>query len=498
MSVRVRFAPSPTGHLHVGNVRTALYNWLFARQAGGTFVLRIEDTDLARSESRYEQQLLDDLHWLGLDWDEGPDCGGSFGPYRQTDRFELYHQQFNRLLQSGAAYHCFCSPGELEQYRQAQLAAGAQPRYSGKCRDLDPAEARGRVEGGKPAVLRLRVRSGKVGFNDLVFGPIEVDCSVIGDFVLARSDGSPQYNFAVVVDDLSMRISHVIRGEGHISNTHRQLLVYEAMGSSPPRFAHLSTILGKDGLKLSKRHGATSIDEFKSQGYLPEGVLNYLALLGWAPREEGREILEVDQLVADFDLKRVNRSPAVFDLEKFNWVNRNHLKQTDQNRLVDLAIPYLQEQGWLGPADPSHELREWLADVLAALIGQLDRMDELVNAARLIFEFHPETDLADETVRAILDEPGAVEVIDRFQVALSSFGSLDRETYREALKQVKTETGQKGKGLFHPIRLALTARSSGPELDKLVPIFERGSKLGLPHAVLGVRERVKKVLACIP
>ncbi|HEV8132347.1 MAG TPA: glutamate--tRNA ligase, partial [Acidobacteriota bacterium] len=256
--IRVRFAPSPTGFLHVGNVRTALYNWLFARRNQGTFILRIEDTDAERSAREYENQLIGDLRWLQLDWEEGPDQGGPSGPYRQTERFDLYQRTAQKLLDEQKAYYCFCTPEELEKEREMQLAGGGQPRYSGKCRNIDPEEAQGRRHKGEPAAVRLKVRSGRVGFQDLVFDHIDVDCAVIGDPILLRSNGSPNYNFAVVVDDALMKISHVIRGDGHLSNTHRQILIYEALGWEIPKFAHLSTILGSDGAKLSKRHGATS------------------------------------------------------------------------------------------------------------------------------------------------------------------------------------------------------------------------------------------------
>ncbi len=492
MSVRVRFAPSPTGHLHVGNVRTALYNWLFARQNRGVFILRVEDTDLARSEKRFEQQLLEDLRWLGLTWDEGIDVGGAHGPYRQTDRFGMYQDQALRLLREGAAYHCFCSSEELEAERTRQIDEGLQPRYSGKCRLADPASSAERVAAGEPATIRLRVREGRVGFEDMVFGTIEVDCDGIGDFILLRSDGSAQYNFAVVVDDVSMEITHVVRGEGHISNTHRQLLLYEALRCEPPRFAHLSTILGKDGAKLSKRHGATSIDEFKRQGYPAAALLNYLALLGWAPREEGREILTIDELVSEFDLARVNRHPAVFDPEKLNWVSRSHIREIPLPRLVSLALPCLQAQGWV-PAQPSDSVREWLESVLEAVLNYLDKIEDVIESTRLIFDFQPDRDLKQGDVEEVLAHPGSREVLTSFLETVSG-RDLAEVSFRDVVAQVKAATGKKGKELFHPIRIAVTARTSGPELEKLVPILEKGSRLGLPAGVAGVQERARAVL----
>ncbi|MDA2928448.1 glutamate--tRNA ligase [Acidobacteria bacterium AH-259-O06] len=493
MTVRVRFAPSPTGHLHVGNVRTALYNWLFARQKKGTFILRVEDTDLARSERRFEEQLMEDLRWLSLVWTEGVDVEGEHGPYRQTERFDLYREYAERLLNEGKAYYCFCSAQELEQERQRQLAAGQPLRYSGKCRVVSPQEARRRVQEGEKAVLRMKVREGVVAFEDIVFGSLQIQCSEIGDFVLLRSDGSAQYNFACVVDDALMEITAVIRGEGHISNTYRQLLLYEAFGFKPPHFAHLSTILGKDGSKLSKRHGATSIDEFRQQGYLPVALVNYLALLGWAPRKEGREILTLEQLIAEFDLSRVHRSPATFDWEKLNWVNRSHLRKLDRSHLTELVTPYLQGRAWI-PSEPSPEIKHWIGDVIEAVFKYLNKLEDVLRDAELIFDFSPAKNLSETHVQEVLSVEGAVEVIREFHTRVQQRQSLDLEAYKGIIAEVKEATGQKGKNLFHPVRVALTAQSSGPELDKLVSILEQGSRLELPVKILGVKERVQAVV----
>jgi len=492
MSVRVRFAPSPTGHLHVGNVRTALYNWLFARQKSGAFILRIEDTDLDRSEKRYEEQLMEDLRWLGLTWDEGVDAGGKHGPYRQTDRFDLYARYADQLLSSGKAYYCFCSVEELERDREAQLATGLPPHYKGTCRAIASEEARQRRNAGEEATLRLKIRDGIVRFNDLVFGALEVNCEEIGDFILLRSDGSAQYNFACVVDDACMEITHVIRGEGHISNTYRQILLYEALGLPLPRFAHLSTILGKDGAKLSKRHGATSIDEFRRQGYLPEALVNYLTLLGWAPQQDGQEILTPDELVKQFSLERVNRSPAVFDPDKLNWINRNHLKKADRARLAALALPYLRDAG-LVPQESGAETDHWAADCVDFLLGHVDKLEDLPAQFQTTFSFDPEAGLASPEVQEILSQPGARDVVFAFAQYLTERDFVDFETYRDAVNTVKAKTGQKGKNLFHPIRVAVTAKASGPELEKLIPLLERGSRLSLPQQILSARDRVRVV-----
>ncbi len=336
--VRVRFAPSPTGYVHVGNARTALFNWLFARRHGGAFVLRIEDTDVERSEERYEQQLLDDLKWLGLDWDEGPDKGGPFGPYRQSERTAFYEKHSTQLIDQGHAYFCFCSPEQLEAERQQALKAGLQPKYSGRCRARPREEAKCKVEEGEPAAVRLKITGETFVWNDLVHGLVSFASDVIGDFILVRSDGHPAYNYAVVVDDHLMRITHVIRGDDHISNTPRQLAVYQAFGWEPPAFAHLSTILGPDRTRLSKRHGATSVQNFREQGILPEALRNYLLLLGWSAQDGKTEILSTQDMIAQFSLDRINKSPAVFDSDKLDWMNRLYLSQSAPEQILHHLI----------------------------------------------------------------------------------------------------------------------------------------------------------------
>jgi glutamyl-tRNA synthetase len=364
--VRVRFAPSPTGFLHVGNARTALFNWLVARHQHGAFVLRIEDTDAERSKPEYERQLIEDLRWLGLEWDEGIDVGGARGPYRQSDRYALYREQAERLLVQDRAFRCFCSEEELEQMRRQQAEHGEMPRYSGKCRHLAPDQIAEFERAGKPSAVRLRVRPGTVGFTDLVYGRIDIDTLQISDPVILRSDGSPTYNFSVVVDDVAMEISHVIRGDGHIPNTHRQILIYEALEAPIPSFAHLPTVLGPDGSKLSKRHGATSLEEFRSLGYLSEALANYLALLGWSPPEEGKEIMSLSEIIERFELSRVSRSPAIFDSAKLDWMNRSYIGKMSVGELAVRAAPYFVAAGLI-PPEPDAKVLAWLELVLDAV-----------------------------------------------------------------------------------------------------------------------------------
>ncbi|HEY6291575.1 MAG TPA: glutamate--tRNA ligase, partial [Terriglobia bacterium] len=364
--VRVRFAPSPTGYVHVGNARTALFNWLFGRHHGGDFILRIEDTDVERSEARYETQLIADLHWFGLDWDEGSDRGGPFAPYRQSERGQLYHERALELMDRGQAYFCFCTPAELEAEREKALKAGRQPKYSGRCRTLPREEAARKVAEGQPASVRLKIPDGEFAWEDLVHGDTRFSSGVIGDFILLRSDGNPAYNFAVVIDDHAMEISHVIRGDDHISNTPRQLAVYQAFGWEPPRFAHLSTIFGPDRTRLSKRHGATSLENFREMGILPEALRNYLALLGWSPADGVTEIFSTEGLIQQFSLDRITKSPAVFDQEKLNWLNRHYMKEAPPRRLAELVVPLLEEAGYLSvPA--SEPVLDWVERVIDAV-----------------------------------------------------------------------------------------------------------------------------------
>jgi len=488
-SHRYRFPPSPTGHLHVGNVRTALYNWLLARKEGGTFVLRIEDTDVERSTRESEEALLRDLEWLGLDWDEGPRVGGPDGPYRQSEREEIYRDMSMKLLEGGSAYYCFCTPEELEAERERALAESRPPRYSGRCRSLTPEDARRRMSAGERASVRFRVEGGPaVGWDDLVHGRLSFEREEIGDFIIVRSEGLPAYNFAVVVDDALMRISRVLRGDDHISNTPRQILLYEALGFGTPEFGHLPMILGPDGSRLSKRHGATAVDEFRARGYLPEALNNYLALLGWNPGDE-RETFTLEELVDAFSLERVSRSAARFSFEKLDWLNGRHIRASAPERLLERAMPFLQEKSFL-PGEPDAAVVEWAAELMAVFSGSGVTLAELAEEARFVFEFDPAAFLANPETAEVLSEEGALDVLEAFVEETEHFDELDNEYFRAAVKAVGKRTGIKGKGLFHPLRVALTGKTSGPELDKLVPLLQKGAGLQLQKPVLGVRERV--------
>jgi nondiscriminating glutamyl-tRNA synthetase len=475
--MRVRFAPSPTGQLHVGNARTALFNWLLARGHGGTFILRIEDTDFERSTRESERAIIEDLRWMGLEWNEGVEAGGDKGPYRQSERLDLYRAHAVMLVDRGQAYHCFCSPEKLEADRQAALRAGEPPKYPGTCRAIPIEEARRRMRDGERAVIRFRVPDSRdVVFNDIVRGDVRFNTSVIGDPVLVRSDGIPAYNFAVVVDDALMEITHVIRGEDHISNTPRQLLLYEAFGWTPPSFAHVSLVMGPDHSPLSKRHGATSVKEFRERGYLPEALSNYLALIGWSPGD-GEELLPAAELAQRFRLEDVGHSAGVFDIEKLAWVNRHYLKTAIPSRLARLAVAYLQREGWID-GNPTGAGVAFLEQVVPPVAAAVDRLDQVPARLRFVFDYSAARALTDPAIRSEVSERSAREVIAALAAVLGASAPLgDREAFRAAAARVRERSGAKGKALFHPIRIALTGESEGLELDVAVPAIDAAAAL---------------------
>jgi glutamyl-tRNA synthetase len=387
---------------------------------------------------------------MGLQWDEGVEIGGAFGPYRQTERMQTYADHTARLLAEGSGYYCFCSAETLDAQRKAQLAAGLPPKYAGTCRNIPADEARGRHDAGEAAVVRLRVPEGRtVVFNDIVRGEVAFHTDVIGDPVLVRSDGIPAYNYAVVIDDALMKVTHVIRGEDHISNTPRQILVYEAFGYTPPAFAHLSLVMGPDHAPLSKRHGATSVKEFRDKGYLPEALVNYLALIGWSPGHN-EELLPADELARRFTLESVAHSAGVFDEDKLAWVNRHYLKGCAPERLATLAEPYLRERGQLVGA-VSTEARQWLQSVLPGMAASVDRLPQLGDRLETVFTYEVPTEPLDaDLVKALADELAGAPRL------------TDKEAFRAAANRVKDRTGLKGKNLFHQSASFSPARMKDP------------------------------------
>jgi len=471
--VRVRFAPSPTGFMHVGNARTALFNYLFARHHGGKLILRIEDTDTERHSEEAVNVIYEALKWMGIEWDEGPDVGGDFGPYRQSERLDIYREYVEKLKEKGLVYECYCTPEELEAMRKEQLERGEPPRYTGKCRHLTEKEKeRLRKEGRKP-VLRFKVPEDRtIVFDDLVKGRIEINSRQLGgDFVIVRSNGMPVYNFVVVVDDALMKVTHVIRGEDHISNTPKQLLLYEALGFTPPKFAHLPMILGTDRSKLSKRHGSTSVKEFREKGYLPEAFTNFLALLGWYPKD-GKEILSMEELIERFDIEDVNSAPAVFDTTKLNWMNQVYIRNYPVDKLTELLLPYLEKAGF----DLSRFSKEWLEKVVEVT---REYFTLLSDAPTYMETFLNDDFVVTEEAKEFISENGQrIEVIKLFYERLKEFeGELSQESFKKLVKEVGKELGVKGKNLFMPIRIGLTGKTSGVELPILAELLGKGRTL---------------------
>ena len=497
---RVRFAPSPTGSLHVGGARTALYNFLFARRHGGMFILRIEDTDAARSLPEHEAGLMADLRWLGLGWDEGIDAGGELGPYRQSERTALYRERAEDLVRRGLAYPCFCSPDLLEKERAAQREAGAASLYSGRCRRIPPAEATAR-RSREEAALRLGVAAVAAGesgvsFTDRVHGAIRFPLTQIGDFVLLRRDGTPSYNFAVVADDLAMRVSHVVRGDDHLSNTPRQILVYRAFGATAlPEFAHVPLILAPGGQPLSKRLGGSSVGWFRQHGYPPEALLNYLALLGWS-HPAGQEFLSREELVESFDVARLSKAPAVFDRQKLDALSLRHMGRMPPARLAELAADSLVQARMVSaPIAPG--AWEWIGRLAALYSDRLPAMGELPAAAALLYDFSPEKSRTDPDVRSTLSDAPARRVIEALLAHLGT-EPLTAPRFQELVDRVRRETGAKGKDLYHPLRIGLTGSASGPELVRLLPLIDEGSRLDLPRRIVPCADRARALLAAPP
>jgi glutamyl-tRNA synthetase len=466
--VRVRFAPSPTGTLHVGGARTAIYNWAFARRTSGTFILRIDDTDPERSTAENTEQILRSMRWLGLDWDEGPEVGGDHGPYFQTQRADNYAVALEHMKTSGAAYPCFCSADELARKREAARSAEGVFGYDRTCRALSTAVTAARIEAGDPHVWRLAVPldHGPVTFNDHVRGVTEFPIEAMDDFVLVRSDGTPTYNFATVVDDTDMLISHVIRGDDHLANTPRQILVFEALDRLVPDFAHLSMIWGPDGKKLSKRHGATSVEAYDEMGYLPEALLNYLALLGWSLDGE-TTIVSTDVLKSSFSLDRISKNPAIFDAEKLEWMNGMYIRELPADQFVERALPWLEREGLATPADVAQR-QHWFRKLAPLVSERVKHLDEI--PAKVAFLFVEPT--IEESARdKVLAKEGASEALAAAAEALASV-EFRPESIETALRSVSEATGLKAKLVFQAVRVAVTGSTVSP------PLFESLELLG--------------------
>jgi nondiscriminating glutamyl-tRNA synthetase len=481
-TVRVRFAPSPTGLLHIGNARTALFNCIFARHHGGTFVLRIEDTDVERSTEESAGRIIDDLHWLGLEWDEGPDRNGSHGPYRQSQRHLLYSDYAERLLREERAYKCFCSPERLDALRKEQMSKGTMPRYDGRCRSLTGEEiSRMESSGGRPAI-RFRVGKGSIPFHDLIHGKMNFEAEGIGDFIIMRSDGMAAYNFACVIDDHLMEITHVIRGEDHLSNTPRQIQIYRTLGWQPPQFGHHTLILGPDRSPLSKRHGSTTVSQYREEGFLPEALLNYLVLLGWTP-PSGEEILPFDGIVRDFSIASVSRSAPIFNRKKLEWLNSHYIRRMDDESLFRAATPYIEKAGLaIDQVD-----REYLLHVVTILKENLTVLSQVQEYLGIFF--HQQFRF-DEEAEKILRDPGNRAALQTALEVFKECPDVTAEGWGTLHSVLEERTGRKGKALYAPLRAALTGKLKGPELARTLPLLGKERILKRLEMALEIKEEI--------
>ncbi|MDR3316208.1 MAG: glutamate--tRNA ligase [Coriobacteriales bacterium] len=486
--VRVRFAPSPTGNLHIGGARTAIYNWAFARRMGGSFILRIEDTDPERSTPENTAQIIRSLRWLGLNWDEGPEVGGAYGPYLQTERFASYGEMLELLKKKDAVYPCFCSPEQLAARREAALASGSSfIGYDRSCRNLPPDDVAERLSSGACHTWRLKVPldHGPVIFDDLVFGETSFPIEQLDDFILVRSDGTPTYNYVVVVDDALMQITHVIRGDDHLSNTPKQILVYEALGLIPPHFAHLSMILGSDGKRLSKRHGATSVEAFADEGYFPEALLNYLALLGWSLDGE-TTLINAELLTENFSLERVSKNPAVFDETKLAWINGVYLKEMGASAFIDALIPYLQDYGFTrsgSAADAPGVLadvaanRSWYEAIYPLIAERAKTLRDVCPQIAYLFS-GGKVALDEKSVEKCLAAPGAREALASSLELLSDTAlTWELAPIETALRAIPEQLGLKPKVVFQALRVALCGNMVSPPLFESIVLLSREQTL---------------------
>lgn len=473
--VRVRYAPSPTGHLHIGNARTALFNYLFARGHNGKFIIRIEDTDQKRNIEGGEESQLQYLKWLGIEWDESIDVGGEYGPYRQSERNDIYAKYTKQLMENEQAYYCYCTEEELEAEREAQIAEGKPPRYSNKCRHLtseDRAELE--AEGRKPSI-RFKVPEGRVfKFDDMVKGEVAFESDGIGDFVIVKKDGIPTYNYAVAIDDHLMKMSHVLRGDDHISNTPKQLMIYDAFGWEAPKFGHMTLIVNESRRKLSKRDESIIqfIEQYKDLGYLPEALFNFITLLGWSPEGE-EELFTKEQFIEIFDPNRLSKSPALFDMKKLKWMNNQYIKELSTDEVVDLALPHLVKAGKV-KEEMSDKEKQWVYDVIALYKDQLSFGAEIIELTDLFFRTSIEYD---EEAQEVLNEEQVPEVMQAFAQEINSLEDFEPASIKSSIKAVQKATGHKGKKLFMPIRVATTGQTHGPELPQAIALLGKETVL---------------------
>ena len=460
-------APSPTGFLHIGGARTALFNYLFAKHTKGTFVLRIEDTDKERSTKEYEKAIIEDLGWLGVEWDEGPLKEGAYGPYYQSQRIPMYQKYLKKLEALSKVYPCYCTAEELETERQDLLKRHKTPRYLGKCRNLTPQERKVLEVQGRVPVIRFKIdETQPIQFHDLIRGDISVDPTILGDFVISKGDGWPLYNFAAVVDDCEMKISHVIRGEEHISNTPRQILLAKTLGLTLPQYAHVSIILAPDRSKLSKRHGATSVGEYRKLGFLPQALKNYLALLGWNPGDE-REMMSEEELVKDFVIERMVKSPAIFDVEKLKWMNGMYIRNSSVEAMTKETLPFLESYG----LEIQNKKMPWLNSVIETVRGSVDTLDQIGPAAELFFDEKFSLN-AEAKAYLVQNKDKAKEILKTLDDLLAKTSLLEKEEFQKLQAELKEKVDASDKKiLFQVQRVAVTGRLKGPEMNMVMPIL---------------------------
>ncbi|HHW19019.1 MAG TPA: glutamate--tRNA ligase [Firmicutes bacterium] len=467
--LRVRFAPSPTGYLHIGGARTALFNYLFARHNGGKFILRIEDTDTERTIEDSAEKMMQSFRWLGLDWDEGPQVGGLAGPYYQSQRQEFYRKYAKILLDKGYAYKCYCTPEELEAEREKARAEKRPPRYSGRCRNLTPEDVERFESEGRKYAIRFRTPdSGVTVVHDLIHGEVAFKNEEISDFVIMKSDGFPTYNFACVIDDWLMGVTHVIRADEHLSNTPKQMMIYRALSAPMPKFAHVPMILAPDRSKLSKRHGAQTVEEFREKGYLPEAILNYIALLGWTPPDATKEILSLDEMIKEFDLSRVSSTPAIYDVQKLTWLNGQYIRQMEPRLLVQKYIPFAVSAG-LGSREELLAKKDWLEKIMLVFRERAKTLEELAQAS--IYFFKAPTEYDEKGIKKFFSKPGISRLLKKGAQVVSAIEDWNVASCEEAYRKLIDEEGIKGGDLIHPTRLALTGRTVGPGLFEIMDIL---------------------------
>lgn len=486
-AVRVRIAPSPTGAFHIGNARTALFNYLFAKKNNGKFILRIEDTDKERSEQKWTEEIISELKWLGIDWDEGPDIGGEFGPYKQSQRFDIYEKYLKQLLDEDKAYFCFCTEEELENKRQEQMSRGLAPKYDGACAHLSKEIVKNNLAEKKSFVIRFRVENKKIKFNDLIRGEVEFDTSLLGDIVIAKNLKSPIFHFAVVVDDFEMKISHVIRGEDHISNTPRQILIQEALGFDKIIYGHLPLLLNPDKSKLSKRKGDVSLASYHTQGYLPEAMINFLALLGWNPGTE-KESFSLQQLIKEFSIEKVQKSGAVFNVQRLDFINGFYIREKDIEKLTELCIPYLKTAGLLVVGQASENKLEKIVEVSRT---RMKKLLDIVELSDFFFmdKLSFDKDLLKWGSMHDADIKDALLLCDKI---ISEIKDWDTKEIEEVLLAKAGEFNmqknypEKNRGyLLWPLRVALSGKQFSPSP------FEIAEILGKEKTLKRINEAIK-------